>query len=372
MVAHLCRAFALLVALVAPGVAAEEVRIGLANPFTGPYAASGERTRSAVELAVETINGSGGVLGRKVRLVAVDDGCGTDQAAAAALELIKAGVQFVVGHRCSHSSLMAAPVYEAVGVPMMSVDSTHPMLTDEGRDNIFRLIGRDDVQGRMAGDWLAAHRPRRPIGIVHDDSTYGKGLATRTRERLREVGVKEALFAAYTPGADNYGPLLEQVRQAGIGLLYIGGYGPDAGRIVRAARGRDSTLQLVGGDGLEMDEFWTTAGPAGEGTIFTARRDPSGEPEAARVLDAFRAMGLGSRPSGLGAYAAVQVWSEAAARAGSVDPGKVTQALHRGRFGTVLGRVTFDEKGDVEGVVWQWQVWRKGSYAPLPGQQPMH
>jgi branched-chain amino acid transport system substrate-binding protein len=83
-------------------------------------------------------------------------------------------------------------------------------------------------------------------------------------------------------------------------------------------------------------------------------------------------MGLGSLPSGLGAYAAVQVWSEAAARAGSVDPGKVTQALHRGRFGTVLGRVTFDEKGDVEGAVWQWQVWHNGSYAPLPVQQSMH
>jgi branched-chain amino acid transport system substrate-binding protein len=255
---------------------------------------------------------------------------------------------------------------------MMSPESTHPMLTEEGRANVFRLIGRDDDQGRMAGDWLASRRPPRGIGIVHDGSTYGKGLAMQTRARLREDGVREALFAEYVPGAADYGPLVEQVREAGIGLLYVGGYGPDAGRIVRTARDQGSSLQLVGGDGLEMEEFWTVAGPAGEGAIFTARRDASAEPAAVNVLAAFDAMGLGRLPSGLGAYAAVQIWAEAAERAGTVDPAKVTQALHRGRFASVLGRVAFDTKGDVEGAVWQWQIWHNGSYAPLPSAQAMH
>ncbi len=83
------------------------------------------------------------------------------------------------------------------------------------------------------------------------------------------------------------------------------------------------------------------------------------------MLEAFRALGMGPLPTGLDAYAAVQVWAEAATRAGSAEPAKVTQALHRGRFASALGKVAFDEKGDVEGAVWQWQVWHDGSYAPL-------
>ena len=364
----LSRVLILTVLLSAPA-AAGEVRIGLANTFSGPYAASGERTRTAVQLAVQTLNQAGGVLGQQIKLVAVDDACGTDQAAAAALELIKAGVDFVVGHRCSHSSLTAAPIYEAVGIPMMTTDSTHPMLTEEGRGNVFRLSGRDDAQGRIAGDWLAAQRPRRPIGIVHDESTYGKGLALRTRERLHELGIREALLAAYTPGALDYRSLIDQVLQAGVTLLYVGGYGPDAGRIARAARERGSDLQIVGGDGLSMEEFWATAGEAGEGTVFTARFDASTEPAAAPVLEAFRAVGLGPLPTGLDAYAAVQVWAQAVTRAGSADPAKVTEAIHRGKFATALGRVAFDQKGDVAGADWQWQVWHDGSYAPLrPGE----
>ena len=95
-------------ALLALPASAGEIRIGLANPLTGPLAASGQRNRVAVELAIRALNQDGGVLGQPLKLVAVDDGCGTDRAAAAALELVEAGVRFVVGHLCSHSSLMAA------------------------------------------------------------------------------------------------------------------------------------------------------------------------------------------------------------------------------------------------------------------------
>ncbi len=366
MFAHLGRAFLMMSILTASALGSEPVRIGVANSLSGPYAASGERARSAVRLAVDRLNGTGGVLGRKVELVAADDACGTERAVTAALDLIAAGVRFVVGHRCSHSSLMAAPIYEAAGIPMMTTESTHPLLTEEGRPNIFRLIGRDDVQARIAGDWLAAQRPRRPIGIVHDGSTYGRDLAERTRKRLHALGVREALFATYTAGEADPRTLLDQVDRAKVGVLYVGGYGPDAGHIVKAAQARQMMLQFVGGDGLEMDEFWTIAGDAGDGTVFTARRDPSHEPGAAAVLEAFRAEGLPPVPAGLGAYAAVQVWAAAAARAGSVEPRQVTEALHRGWFDSVLGRVSFDPKGDVEGAVWQWQIWQDGSYHPLP------
>ena len=161
------------------------------------------------------LNARGGVLGQPVALVAADDACSTEQAAVAAQQLVDTGVGFVVGHMCSHASLIAAGVYEAAGILMLSADSTHPRLTEEGRRNVFRLIGRDDRQGRMAGDFLVDRWPGGRIAIVHDGSTYGQGLAAQTRFRLRERGVVEALYAYYEPGLDDPAELADRLQAAG-------------------------------------------------------------------------------------------------------------------------------------------------------------
>ena len=363
-VAHIV--LALIGILASSSVGATDIRVGFANPLSGPYAESGQRNRAVAELAVADLNARGGVLRQPVALVAVDDACSAEQAAVAAQQLVDTGVGFVVGHMCSHASLIAAGVYEAAGILMLSADSTHPRLTEEGRRNVFRLIGRDDRQGRMAGDFLVDRWPGGRIAIVHDGSTYGQGLAAQTRFRLRERGVVEALYAYYEPGLDDPAELADRLQAAGIDVLYVGGYGPDAARIVRAVRQRGSRLQLVGGDGLGMREFWEVAGAAGEGAIFTDRRNVTAAPEAAAVLAEFRALGFGTLPSGIGTYAAVQVWAQAVSRAGTTESAAVAKALHAGRFDTVLGRVAFDDKGDLDGADWQWQVWRDGGYAPLP------
>jgi branched-chain amino acid transport system substrate-binding protein len=357
--------FGMALAAAAPPAAAAEIRIGFANPLTGPFARSGERNRVAVEMAVADLNERGGVLGEPVKLITADDACGLQRSVEAARELVGAGVRFVVGHFCSHSSLLAAGIYETADVLMMTPFSTHPRVTEEGRQNVFRLYGRDDRQGRLAGDFLADRWRGGQIAILHDGSTYGEGLAREARKQLRARGETEAIYDLYTPDADDYAGLLERLERVGIDVLYIGGYGPDAGRILRTARARDDDLQLVGGDGLDMDEFWAVTGELGEGTIFSGRPNVRARPEAARLLSRFRERGLGTRDAGLGAYAAVQVWAEAVERAGTFKLEPVARALRRGRFNTVLGAVAFDAKGDLDGAAWQWKVWTDGDYVPL-------
>ena len=357
--------FGMALAAAAPPEAAADILIGFASPLTGPMALSGERNRLAMEMAVSDLNGKGGVLGEPVILVVVDDACGVEKSVDAARELIRAGVRFVVGHFCSHSSLLAAGIYETADVLMMTPFSTHPRLTEEGRQNVFRLNGRDDRQGELAGDFLARHWDGREIAIVHDGSTYGEGLAFEARTRLRTLGETEAIYDIYTPNANDYTGLLARLREAHVDVLYIGGYGPDAGLILRTARERGDDLQVVGGDGLGMDGFWAVTGDVGEGTIFSGRPDVRARPEAAALLARFQARGLGPRTAGLGAYAAVQVWARAVERAGTLELAPVANALRRGRFDTVLGRVGFDHKGDLEDAAWQWKVWTSGGYVPL-------
>jgi branched-chain amino acid transport system substrate-binding protein len=357
--------FGLALVAAAPTNGAAEIPIGFANPLTGPFSLSGERNRVAVEMAVQDLNERGGVLGEPVTLITVDDACGLQRSVEAARELVEAGVRVVIGHFCSHSSLLAAGIYETADILMVTSSSTHPRLTEEGRRNLFRLSGRDDRQGKLAGDFLAEHWSGQRIAILHDGSTYGEGLALEARKQLRARGETEVIYDLYTPGADDYTDLLSRLEDAGIDVLYVGGYGPDAGLILRTARERNYDLQLVGGDGVGMDGFWTVTGDVGEGTIFSGRPDVRGRPAAAELITRFQAQGLGSRIGGLGSYAAVQVWAQAVERAGSLELAPVARALRRGRFDTVLGRVAFNRKGDLTDAAWQWKVWRNGDSAPL-------
>jgi branched-chain amino acid transport system substrate-binding protein len=363
---HLPLIFGMALAAGAPAAAAE-IPIGFANPLTGPFSQSGERNRVAVEMAVEDINERGGVLGQKLTVIPADDACGMQKSIEAARTLVEAGVRFVVGHLCSHSSLLAAGIYEVADVLMMSPYSTHPRLTEEGRQNVFRLNGRDDEQGKLAGDFLADRWAAKRIAILHDGSTYGEGLALEARKQLRARDVRETIYRFYKPNARNYTSLLAELEQANIDVLYIGGYGPDAGLILRTAHERGDDLQLVGGDGLSMDGFWTVAGDEGEGTIFSYRPDVRDRPDAAELLARFQARGLDRRLGRLSSYAAVQVWAQAVERAGTIQLASVAKELRRGRFETVLGPVAFDRKGDLEGAAWQWKVWRDGDYVPLNG-----
>ncbi len=271
---------ATLVALHTTSVRAE-ITIGSAGPLSGQWTGTGEQQRRGVEMAVADLNSRGGVLGQRVRLIVVDDACDPDQAVAVANQLVSERVAMVAGHLCSGSSIPASKVYTKAGIVMISPASTNPKLTDEGGPNVFRVIGRDDQQGVIAGNYLADHWGTKKIAILHDGQAYGKGLAEETRKRLARRGLKVALYEEYKPGQKDYASLVTKMRDADIAVAYVGGYVTEAALILRQARDRDYGLELVSGDAMANDEFWLITGPAGEGTVFTFGPDPRRSPEAA-------------------------------------------------------------------------------------------
>lgn len=124
---------------------------------------------------------------------------------------------------------------------MISPGSTNPTLTEQGFHNAFRVIGRDEHQGAMAGDYLADHWADREIAILHDGELYGRDLAEETRRRLNQRGVQEALFAQIEPGKVDYTDMIEEIRALGVDVLYYAGYSAAAGLII-ARRGAGATL----------------------------------------------------------------------------------------------------------------------------------
>jgi branched-chain amino acid transport system substrate-binding protein len=249
---------------------------------------------------------------------------------------------------------------------MIEAGATNPRLTEESDGQVFRVVGRDDRQGTIAGDYLANRWSDSKIAIVHDTSTYGQGLAAEVKKRLNQRGVSEVLFTSYAPGAMDFSDLLDQLRAASIEVLYLGGYSPEAGLIIRQARDRKYNVQLVAGDSLSTGEFWLVAGPAGEGTLFTSFSDPSHEPRAAEVMGRLQGQLQHPNARALYNYAAVQLWAQAVERAGTVEPKAVAAALDANQFDTVLGTIGFDDKGDVTGYEpFVWYIWREGNYAPI-------
>jgi branched-chain amino acid transport system substrate-binding protein len=227
------------------------------------------------------------------------------------------------------------------------------------------MVGRDDLQGRIAGDLLAERWGNKPIAILHDGQAYGKGFAEETKKRLNERGIAEAMFEAIEPGEADYRDLVEKIQAEGIEVLYFGGYQHQVGLIIRQAREHGYELQLVGGDAMASEDFGLIAGPAADGTLMTLFPSPSG-PEVAEFSAKFTE---GFRPP-LTTYAAFQAWAQAVERAGTFDTAEVADALRAGEFDTILGRIGFDAKGDVTGYdTFAWYVWKDGTYALVePGK----
>lgn len=350
-----------------------EVRIGLAGPMTGPMAWAGASNQVGAQSAVADLNAKGGVLGERIELVEVDDFCAPDWAAAAAAKLIDAGVVAVVGHHCSIASIPTSKMYADAGILMISPFSTNPKLTEQGLKTVFRICGRDDIQGRVAGDFLAERFGEKSIAILHDGLIYGRDLAGFTKKRLNERGVVETMFEAIDPDQVEYTDTLRKMQTLGVEVLYYAGFRREAGLLVRFAHDWGYRLQLVAGDGIGGEDFGLIAGPGADGTFMTYAPSPLANPGAAALAEHFAAKGYAGS-FGLGtfrSYAVVQVWAEAAEHAGTFAADAVADALRELQFDTVLGRIGFDEKGDVTGYnAYVWYVWRDGEFAPLEDAPP--
>ncbi len=157
------------------------------------------------------------------------------------------------------------------------------------------------------------------------------------------------------------------MQAAGVDVLFLGGYHREAGLILRQAHDRGYALRLIANSAMALEDFPLIAGPELAGTVMAAMTDTRASPLAADVVARFRAQGYEPLGYTLYAYAAVQVWAQAAAAAGSLELDRVLETMHSRQFDTVLGRIGFDQKGDVTGFEpWGWYVWQAdGTYLPL-------
>jgi branched-chain amino acid transport system substrate-binding protein len=345
---------------------ADDLTVAVAGPMTGEYSAFGRQLKNGAEMAVADLNASGGVLGKKLALDIEDDACDPKQARSVAEKIGSANIPFVAGHYCSSSSIPASEAYADNNVLQITPASTNPLLTERKLWNVARVCGRDDQQGSVAGEYIAKTFQGKNVAILNDKSTYGKGLADETKKALNKAGVKEKLFESYNQGDKDFNAIVSRLKQENIDIVYVGGYHTEAGLLLRQMRDQGLKTILMAGDALADKEYASITGPAGAGTLFTFGPDPRKKPTAQAIVEKFKAKNIDPEGYTLYTYAAFQVWSQAAAKAGSTDPKKVMEAIKAGSWDTVIGTMEFDAKGDIKQldyVVYKWDD--KGNYTEI-------
>src|SRR5207302_7507701 len=201
--------------------------------MTGSEATFGRQMKNGAEQAIADINAAGGVLGKQLRLEIGDDSCDPKQARSVAEKLAGMKVPFVVGHYCSSSSIPASEAYAEGNVLQITPASTNPTFTERGLWNTFRVCGRDDQQGAVAGAYIAKNYKGKNVAALHDKTTYGKGLADEMKKALNKAGVTEKLYEAYNKGDKDFTALVSKIKLNNIDLVFVGGYHQEAGLILR-------------------------------------------------------------------------------------------------------------------------------------------
>jgi branched-chain amino acid transport system substrate-binding protein len=361
MTKHWLSGVALVAALAFSGAASAQIKMGVAGPVTGPNAAFGAQLVNGTQQAVDDINKAGGILGQQITLEQGDDVSDPKQGVSVANKFVGDGVKFVVGHFNSGVTIPASEVYAENGILMITPSATNPKVTDRGLWDVFRTCGRDDQQGMLWAEYARDKLKGKKIAVVHDKTTYGKGLADAALDNMHKFGIKEVLYEGVNTGEKDYSAIVSKIKASGADYLMWGGLHTEGGLIIRQMRDQGMNTVMVSGDGITDNEFSQIGGPGVEGTLMSFGPDPRNNPSAKDIVAEFKAKNFDPEAYTLYSYAAVQIMKQAAEKAKSLDTKKIAEVMHSGMtFHTVIGDIAYDKKGDRTSVDYVWYTWLKG------------
>jgi branched-chain amino acid transport system substrate-binding protein len=364
-------AMVLLTTLVFAGGQAEggPIRIGVAGAHSGDLASYGLPTVNAAELVVAEANANGGILGRQIELIIEDDQCQPEVATNTAAKLVGDGVVAVIGHICSGATRSALGIYTGEEIITISPSATSPGLTQSGEFPVFfRTIAPDDAQGQLQAQFVAEELGVSSVAILHDGGDYGQGLAQFAQTSLEEdyPEVEVVLAEGVTVGAVDYSAIVNRVASSGAEAVIFGGYHPEASKIVGQMRSQGIDVPFISGDGVKDESFIDVAGEDAEGVYATGPMDTAANPVAQQARQAHvEEYGEEPGPFFMNAYSAAQAIINAIEAAGSTEYQAIVDALHSEVVSTPVGDITFDDRGDAEGVGFAVYQVQDGVYVEL-------
>jgi branched-chain amino acid transport system substrate-binding protein len=306
-----------------------DIKIGFQVPLTGPAATDGKSAQIAGEMAVEDINAAGGVLGEMLQLIAYDDQAKSDQAIFTANKLIgEDGVKLVVNGSYSASGRAAAPVFQNAGVVMIAAYGVHPDITRAG-DYMFRLVHLGPPQGAATALYIGKTLGLKKISTITMDNDYGQATMAGFLEAAPKYGIEVVNKYSYSLKDRQFGSIVASVKRDSPDGVYATGYFFTGGPLVAQLRAAGVTVPIIGSQAFDSEKFIEIAGPAAEGTYIIDSFDRERKDEALQKFFAEFKQRAGYAPEGVAAitYSAIRLMADGIKRAGSAEPDKVRDAL---------------------------------------------
>lgn len=343
--------------------AAQAVRIGFHAPLTGFAASDGKSALNGAELAVEQINARGGVNGRKLELVVYDDQARPDQAVPLANKFLGDNLKVVISGSYSGPTRAAAGVFQKAGVPYISAYAIHPDITRAG-NFVFRTSFMGEVQGKAAAKLIGESLKQSKVTVISVNNDFGQALSTGFKSAARQFGINIASEYNFAMGDRQFGGIVASVKRDAPEALYIPGYFFNGGPLVAQLRAAGVTAPIVGTEGFDTSSFIDIARKAAEGVLVTTSldRDSTLAPMR-RFIDDYEArFKVGADMVSASTHTAVNVLASAMAKAGFDDGAKIRAAIAETRdLEVATGRITFNRSGEVYKAA-QIQVIRDGKF----------
>lgn len=349
---------------------ADTIKFAIAGPFTGALTQYGEMVKQGVDTAVEQINADGGVLGKKIEIVIMDDACEPKQGPVVANRVVNDEIGYVIGHVCSGATIAATDIYNDEGVIMISPSATSPAVTEgKNYETIFRTIGRDDQQGPAAATMIIEQIKPKKVAVLHDKQSYGQGIASAVKADLEKAGIEVVLFEGINAGDSDYSAVITKLKGTGAEFIYYGGYHPEMGLLLRQSAEQSLGIPFMGPEGVGNPDINAIAGDAVEGMLVTLPADFTQDASNDALVKAFK--DKGRDPGGafqMTAYAATKALVAGLEGAGKDDPAAVAKFLHTNSVPTPIGVLSWDNQGDLKEFKFDVFEWHKDGSKTVYGK----
>jgi branched-chain amino acid transport system substrate-binding protein len=324
----------------------ETIKVGEVNPITGAIGRYGTTCHQGIQLAIDQANAGGGVLGKKIDLLTEDNQSQAGQTSTIVRKFVTQDkVVAIIGDLTSSATLEGGPIAQAARIPMVTPLATNPKVTEIG-DYIFRVCFIDEFQGKVMARFALANLKAKKAAILTDTKQdYSVGLSGFFKETFVSGGAIVVREQSYSSGDTDFRAQLTSIKAAGPDVVFLPGYYPEVGIILKEARQLGIAVPFIGCEAWDSPTLLQVAGKAADGCYFSnqfSAGDPS--PVVQDFAKVYREK-CGSLPDNFAAlgYDAANVILDAIKRAGSINSTAIRDALSQTKdFLGVSGHITID------------------------------
>jgi branched-chain amino acid transport system substrate-binding protein len=344
--------------------ASAEIKIGFHAPLTGFAAGDGKSAMMGAELALEQINSKGGINGEMLKLVTYDDQAKANQAVPIAKKLLEQDkVKIAVSGSYSGPTRASAGVFQDAKIPYISAYAIHPDITRAG-NYVFRTSFMGEVQGRGGAKLIGEIMGKKRVTLINLANDFGAALAAGFKEAAPKFGIEIISEYSYKISDRQFGPIIASVKKDQPDAIYASGYFFTAGPLVSQLRAAGLETPVIGQEGYDSQHFIEIAKGAAEGVVITSSLDRDSKVKQTQdfIREFEKKAGFKTDMVAASVHTAFMLVADAIQRAGTMDPAKIRDAIAATK-GLVVstGVLQFNELGEVMKAI-QVQVVKDGNW----------